>query len=334
MVKTLIISGNQGYKNYDYFNLDEQGYTDVDAHTATWLCQNNPKLPNGSTVSYPVDIRIPRDYALHWNGGLIQRTNPDDLTWRQSYATNSACFMWMGGDMTVEGVRIHNSHDAIRSWARDTPLGGFNVRGCWISYCRDDAIEMDNLWSGDGLIHDCLVDGCYVFFSARTPSSKPPKPVVVSDSLIRMQAQPGPTSPNQPSGVTGYGRTWKWSNRAPDVDVLDCIFLYDNADQIEGFDWPSNVRARDNVIIIWAGPGDWPGTVPPGVTISKDLSIWDEARTKWLEDHPDVTRIDGVDEEPEPDKPDPEPDPETQVYYDVQVTDQDGKPKIIRMTVL
>ncbi|MEM9283647.1 MAG: hypothetical protein AAGA96_17635, partial [Verrucomicrobiota bacterium] len=46
----------------------------------------------------------------------------------------------------------------------------------------------------------------------------------------------------------------------------------------------------ENVTLIWRGPGGYPAKLPQGVTVSRDRSIWEQAREDWIsrlpEHHP------------------------------------------------
>jgi streptogramin lyase len=41
----------------------------------------------------------------------------------------------------------------------------------------------------------------------------------------------------------------------------------------------------ENVTLVWTGPGDYPGPLPAGVTVTRDSSVWYAARTAWLQRH-------------------------------------------------
>ena len=43
-----------------------------------------------------------------------------------------------------------------------------------------------------------------------------------------------------------------------------------------------------NNTIVWLGEGDFPEDVPPGWTLTRDIRVWEEARAKWLERHPEI----------------------------------------------
>ena len=54
-----------------------------------------------------------------------------------------------------------------------------------------------------------------------------------------------------------------------------------------------------NNIIVWTGPGEFPGDVPDDpscVTITTDRTVWDAAREAWLSNHPQVARLAGIDD--------------------------------------
>lgn len=318
------LRGTTRYLENDWFYIPDGAR--FDAKGATFLAQTDPALPDGSIVGYVIDLRSDLSNSVCWAGGAIHYTNDYDITWGESKTPNNAALMSWTGDITFDGVRIHNAHDAIRP--RRSPAAFWTIRNSWVTYNRDDCIEND--FMAAGLVDDSLFDGCYVFLSSRIPDATDyGNTVTVQNSLIRMQEMPGPYGHEDPT-IMGHGPLFKYQADSPDLVLKNNIFLMESyvttrntvRSQSASFDllgFPKLAGCSGNVIV-WTGPGEFPGNIPNDpscVTVTTDRTVWDDARAKWLAEHPLVARIDGVDEaapEPVPDPvpeptPEPEPDP-------------------------
>jgi len=316
---TLTISGDQGFTQYYHSNTGNG--TRFDARGATWFQDTTPVLKN----QYPIDVRMNSNNAsVCWAGGLIHNTNPEDISWNDSYnPANNAELISQGGQMTVDGTRFYNGHDGFRPWERDIPLNGFNLKNVWMTYMRDDCIENDTFQSG--LVDDSLFDGCYVFLSSRNKGTinGSNEIVTVQNSLIRLQKMPGPFGQNK--SFEGHGHLFKYENGSPKLSLHNNIFLIEGlgitsgdintwlakAPDTLGFKVAEGkLQSCSNNTIVWLGDGDndgdvtdddFPGDIPNDpscVTVTRDKSVWDNARAKWLNDHPNVMRIPGVDDVP------------------------------------
>lgn len=332
----------QGTVNVDNDWFNSPDGTRLDARGDVFTSEIYPEI----LAQYPVDIRV-RDGRpvsetdVCWVGGTIRSTNPLDITWQDSKNGKGDGVGSHNNSLIVDGARIHNAHDGIALWTRDggRPEVYWQVRNTWVTYNRDDCIE-DDFYFG-GLVDDSLFDGCFVFLSTRGGTTDYGQTVTVRDSLVRMQQMPGPYGYDDPS-VMGHGEIFKTSQYAPDVVLENNIFLVEGLAKttappeywreqnfnLLGFN-RKNIVSCSNNIIIWLGEGEYPGDIPYNdacVTVTKDRTVWDNARAKWLAEHPLVARIEGVDEptpqqdtaldpapEPEPIpelEPDPEPTPE------------------------
>jgi len=316
---TVPFTGDQGYANNDYFYTVDG--TRFDARDATWFQETTPAVIN----DYPIDVRmIDENTSVCWAGGLIHNTNPLDIGWTESYVTNNAAFISMGGQMTVDGTRFYNAFDGFRPWQRDVPFNGpFILKNVWMTYMRDDCIENDSFNSG--LVDDSLFDGCFVFLSARNGgiTDVSNMTVTVQNSLIRLQQMPDPPG-YEGTGLKGHGNLFKYQTGSPRHALHNNIFLIEGIEGITryGIDsWLNNAPAVlgfkvaegklescSNNTIVWLGDGDndgdytdddFPGDIPNDpscVTVTRDRSVWDNARAKWINDHPQVMRIQGVDD--------------------------------------
>jgi hypothetical protein len=283
--------------NYEkYRNTSAADSTVFDARQARWKFSNYPKLQD-----YPVDIRNVGNAA--WCGGTVLGTMDSLAEWPTMYDSdsgggNGAAFIFGDGgapDFTVDGVRFHNVWDGVRPRAGSD---NFTVRNCWFSYVRDDAIENDHLYNGT--IDDCLFDGVFVGFSCRGGSGSTTdgtgNTVTVQNCLVRLQPFPGKPKDHY-TPETGHMGFFKWSSLSPKVVLKNNVFM---AEQLPwngtaGLEFPQGntgmLIESENNTIVWLGSGDYPGTVQPGFTVTTDRSVWDDARTAWINAHPRVSRF-------------------------------------------
>ncbi len=174
-------------------------------------------------------------------------------------------------DSVVDGLRVDRLVDGFG------PAGdGTVMRNAYISNIRDDCVEADYLSAGR--IEDSLLDGCYAGISVdpvTRPSPKNPQPLVLDGVLMRLK--PYPNSPVALQTIRLF-KSEAWAN----VIVRNSVFLADKtttrSDQFRAIQ-------AENVTVVWLGDGTFPGTVPPGVTVTTDLSVWEQARAEWLTEH-------------------------------------------------
>ena len=126
-------------------------------------------------------------------------------------------------DFSVIGVHVDNAGDGIK--VKDGAGGaaqGFDVEGSWVQHVHDDCIENDYVHTG--VIHDNLLDGCYVVFSSRPSSSR----LDGRRNLVRIDHNVAALEPMTSvySGPSpGTGGFFKWSDQAPPVVLTDNVFF-------------------------------------------------------------------------------------------------------------
>jgi hypothetical protein len=185
-----------------------------------------------------------------------------------------------------------------------------HVRAEWI---RDDCVENE----GGGLpevpvsmvITGSLFDGCFTGLAERPEGASTAQNgtgaqfLDVENSLMYIKPQPlGPlycsdakvtqgrclktATPNVWLGAHGI---WKWSTAAAGkVTVRNTIFRLDVASysSCQSQKWPAGTY--ENVTLVWTGAGsyasagDCTNVLPPGVTLTTDVSVWDDAKAAWL----------------------------------------------------
>jgi hypothetical protein len=159
-------------------------------------------------------------------------------------------------------------------------------------HIRDDCIENDDL-PHSVYVNDSLFDGCFNFISEREADSSyadqgnTAGETVIENSLVYVEPMPlgskycdGNSRCVNEGGARGL---FKWSATATtNLVVRNTIFRIDqqsysssNADR-----FPTG--RYENVTLVWLGPGDYPEPLPRGVTLTRDKSVWDNAKAAWL----------------------------------------------------
>jgi hypothetical protein len=258
-------------------------------------------------------------FCYRWNGphdgacgsgGAVIGDIADDAPWGPSYPkpnNGGHYLLYSKGDgiknFLLEGGRVDRGWDAVRisrDWKADAPRpDGIVVRGFWITKNRDDAIEADYLQ--DVRVEDCLVDGTFVFLSQSNKEDYDGSAFVsaVEGCLVRLEPfntdgvkVPGPNP--------GHGAFTKGAGNSPRISYFHNIFRVDQPCLIKRGDPFRLLNAKDklaeseNNIIVWGGSkkyGPYAWKVPRGFEVTEDLSVWEEARIRWIKSHPLVHRI-------------------------------------------
>ena len=222
-------------------------------------------------------------------GGTFLGGQSRDLDWEYlKHAPGGGDFPALrtstSGRAVVSGVRVDNVMNAFRTMA-----GSHTITDSYASYIRDDCVANDDLV--DVKVVDSLFDGCYVGFSQRPDRGSPlynlprdASTLEVDGVLMRMQSMPGGYGFTNPGpGVRHHDHIWKWSAVTGSAVIRNSIIVAE--DPSASLDWPGNVTA-ENVTIVWTGPGEYPGDLPAsGVTVTRDLGVWERARAAWLARH-------------------------------------------------
>lgn len=207
--------------------------------------------------------------------------------------------------LVVKDMVIRDVEDAYDPNAGGTQARTYldHVRA---EYVRDDCLENEqpvhNVY-----VKDSLLDGCFTAFAERPSGSESgrdgttPVDFVVESSLVHVEPQPlgrhycnddsvsrGRCRPEGSRWVGAYG-IWKWSDQAAArVVVRNTIFRLDmpSYSSCRAQEWPKGIY--ENVTLVWTGPGPYRtaggcrNTLPRGVTLTGDESVWGRAATAWL----------------------------------------------------
>lgn len=248
----------------------------------------------GGEVHGPIPEDETRD---EWYDG--QTTGPGGEGLRVTM-TGSAESWLLVQDMSVEDIEDAYDPNAGGSSAR-TYLDHVYARDI-----RDDCIENEQPVHSV-YVNNSFFDGCFAAFAQRpeeadsASNGDTPADFTVENSLVYVEPQPlGENYCNDESVSRGrcvargeewlgaYG-IWKWSDMAAGrVEVRNTIFRLDmpSYTSCRAQVWPEGTY--ENVTLVWAGAGDYGtagecrNTLPEGVSLTTDLSVWDRAVTDWF----------------------------------------------------
>jgi len=221
------------YKDYRDLDLDPiTGFDqrDVFSHQVTF--------PGTEHLWAALSVRNKPGSRFCWVGGAHIGQNPLTMTWGGETGTKKRknnFILSQSGHIEVDSARIHNLHDVFLA---DNAAAGFSVNRSWITWNRDDIFE--------GYLHDLsfrntLIDGTYTFISdpdgdCDADKKAGDRTIVIENSLIRLQRQPGPFSRHTGKwdwAVEG-GHNTLWKLDSCDWDEWPSFILKNNVFLIEG----------------------------------------------------------------------------------------------------
>lgn len=212
-------------------------------------------------------------------GGKATGTQPLDWTWDQVHAVG-------GGGMTLKGTdyqvsydfRAHNQHDGIQVQPGGTTK--FLIEGAYMTWIRDDAVENDTEFSG--VVRDCLFEGVNTAFSIGQSTKNPNAVVDITDVIVLFS----PMRNDKASDGLGHQALHKQmpGGRVNMKNVTLCYTenpITPSRLQI----WPPGTKENVRIVL---GPdfiGSYPGTLPAGVTTTRDMSVYTDAANAWKAAH-------------------------------------------------
>jgi hypothetical protein len=257
--------------------------TVFDARDAIW------RWPPGKGAA----VRIKGGADICWDRGQVLGTADQQTTSWSTYHSTHAYEMISGPRFIVQNVYAENVGDGIR-WGAGA--NGWTARSVHLKDIHDDCVETDYMRSGT--LEDALFEGCFVFFADR------PNPNVGTgydnpDGLVtirRVIAWMKPT-PTVPPGYTANttGSIWKTDlegnpPRSPRKYIVGSV-LRVGMGSAQGGAACLNRRGlvtAEQDTVVWEGPGPYPCLpLPPGWTLTTDMSVWDRAVQAWKDSHPD-----------------------------------------------
>ena len=280
-----------GLQKAQYRNVSVSANTIFDARTAYW----DGTQTDGTPIRWV--ITLDGQGPSCWYGGKYTGVWDDaspSVTWDEPYHHAGAMTIRMS-NFLVEGLRAHNQGDGIRM---ETGGSNFHIRGVYLSDIHDDCVEND--FNHSGITEDSLFDGCYAGFSATNfnTDDASQKTWKIENNLVRMKAfmtvhnpqyfldRGCPAAPNYMFMFKGF-----IGNEGPRVSLKNNIFRYDQPQCTVGTSViPPGMDLAEcsNNILVYTGPGNFNKSVPSCITVTKDVSLWNNAVARWRQTHPNV----------------------------------------------
>ena len=242
---------------------------------------------NDRASDYPISLGKSRAASgLVTVGGKVTQNIPANMNWDDYYHSsldgNGSCAYVFVADWTATyNLECRDVWDGYRPRVQDGTEN--SNRATWLladAYMRrvhDDVVENDDLMSGT--VRNSLVDGTFVGFS-ENGSTNSGSTLTLRGVIMRLGIY-------SYGGELGTGKVFKWSDAGGKVDAANCIFLLDaNTNQSRSSQvFPAGTYSNVTVILGPGFVGDYPVALPPGVTVTRDVSIFADARDAWLTAH-------------------------------------------------
>jgi len=209
--------------------------------------------------------------------------------------------------VNIKDVVIENMEDGFAPRTQEDDEKDVNFRISQTAFFRihDDIVENDAVKNLE--MYDIFGEG-HSFYSARgnaNPDAKVSiKKAVVELMLLphqgRISGQTGDYRFNTEGGYPfpdglGNGQLLKLESqgKSGQMHIADSVFLINRASTSSmsamSFE-PKNGVTYENVTIVWLGEGEYPFAAPPGVTITRDRSMFDRAKADFFERYPYLAR--------------------------------------------
>jgi len=243
-------------------------------------------LRNHTSTAFPTVHQFPysigRDTAGARTvlvGGTAIGTQPRTWSWDQVHAVG-------GGGLTLKGTDYQvsydftsiNQHDGIQVLPGGTTK--FLIEGAYMEWIRDDAVEDDTEFSGT--IRDSLFNGVNTCVSIGQSTKNPASVVNIENVICVFEPM---VNAKAADGI-GHQALFK---QAPGgtVNLTDVTLCYTenpiSPDRLSI--WPAGTKQNVRIVLGADFVGSYPGTLPAGITVSRDWSICTNAVSNWRATH-------------------------------------------------
>ncbi len=268
--------------------------------------------------AYPLRVNADK---LCFSGGRVMGDQPYTLELTQyldetNHYCNSAGALFEGNHSVIEGLRVHQVWDGIRTGSANcdlTPgLCSIKIRDSWITLATDDAIEND---SSAGLtVENVLIDGVYsgisnTGLSETDPDHSSSDPLFMHHVYMRLQ-------PMLRNGVMEHLAPLKLHGHAGKWSCDDCVFAIENPNMTNPkrkstwITFWSKLAANDpttackDTYLLYTGgdtlPTGFPA-IPSCVKVETGQTAknhWKTVKAAWITKHADIDHIAGIDPNP------------------------------------
>lgn len=281
--------------NFDWPGVVEFGHkSDVD-HNAY------PQTAN----QYPFTVKgASKDFSIR--GGVVVGLLDPLAPWHiwKGIADGDGLRVEGSGTIDVSAIRIDNVEDGFSPHSangadKPTDQVNYKLHDVYFSRIHDDMIENDATRNLD--VRDVYMTG-HTFYSSRG-TANPNAVVNIDRAIVELFPQPhegrisgtsGDLNINQAGGYPfadglGVGSILKLDSAGKNgkITIKNSVFLVPRASTSSmdamRLDEPDVIW--QNVTVVWLGAGNYPGKIPPGVTITRDRSAFDQAKAQFFASH-------------------------------------------------
>lgn len=207
------------------------------------------------------------------------------------------------GNIDVGSIRIDNTEDGFSPHSANgadkaTDVANYKLHDAYFTNVRDDMVENDATRSIT--ISDSFMSG-HTFYSSRG-TANPNAVVNINNMLVELKLAPhegrisgtsGKLAINEPGGYPypdglGTGSILKLDSAGKNgkITISNSIFLIPRLPSSSNEDLILPDVTWQNVTIVWLGEGNYPSKLPAGVTLTRDRSVFDNAKAAFFASHP------------------------------------------------
>jgi hypothetical protein len=243
---------------------------------------------SGNAEAYPIKI-YGTSSNIVVNGGRIYGVMDERAPWEtwKYYSDGTGLRIEGSGTYEIRNTLIQNVEDAIRPRG---PAGAqFNIHDVFLDRIKDDMIE--NIDYHSGTISNSYLRGFVLLSTQHGNLSAPPSTTVIKNSVVELL-------PEVYKGKLGTGAMFKWdynsagkSAGTAKVDVRDSVFLINMRSSVSTKIMQFAPGTYSNVTVVYLGVGAYPWPAPPGVTITRDRTVYDNAVKAFFASHPQFASV-------------------------------------------
>ena len=266
----------------------ETGTTDEQYRIEAPVADTTYDLRSFTSTAYPSGSSFPLAFGPESPGvrtvvigGTVIGQQQRNLSWEDVHDPfGGGGLRMIGIDSLVSyDLRVDNVTDGFMPLPPPDDLNGarFLIDGCYMTWIRDDAVEDDTEMSGT--IRDCLFDGINTGVSIGQSTQNPDALVRIKHSVFLFE----PMRNDRAADGIGHQTLFK-QMPGGHVRLSNVVVCYPENPMT-----PSRLRIfppghYSNVRLVLGTDftGRYPGHRPAGVTVTRDWSICDTARAKWL----------------------------------------------------
>ena len=236
-------------------------------------------------TAYPLTLKNARDtYVI---GPTVQGSNPASWTWqRWEEEPNTGGAMWLqtSGSSGVYGLVADNVFDFFKP--RPTDEGDLEasilIADSYGSHIHDDCIEND--YEMHVTVRDVVCNGSHMGISIAQDSATVGVVTTVESSTIILSPRPNEKAEDGVGHAVLFKQLGSGTVALRDVNVC---YTENPLEEHKLTNWPSGTYENVTIVLgeAFAMPTSMFGTVPTGVTFSRDWTICTDAVASWKERH-------------------------------------------------